>query len=89
MSAYDDLVERITYLMWDYNPDKAKTALAEVLRTLEEVTSEMARAANASHQDHSEPLVVNGDRIVVLDGHDYGVYLAMLRASAIQPPAAE
>jgi hypothetical protein len=40
MSDYEELVERITPLVWDYDRGCAERVLAEVLRTLETVAIE-------------------------------------------------
>jgi len=80
MNAYEDLVERChkaAKAVTPYSGSQARTraVLAEVLRTLETVTPEMAAAAE--HQVDS----LRCDEQVESE-----CYLAMLRASALSPP---
>jgi hypothetical protein len=68
----------------------ARIMLAVVLRTLETVTPKMARASNglSGFSGYDGPVLVTQDAegIVVLGSKEFARYLAMLRASPLEPP---
>lgn len=53
MSAYEELVERIRPLVWDYDGEYAERVIAEVLRTLKLWTGSREFEAAAFHTDCS------------------------------------